>query len=72
MATESYCNHPGRDNKEGAQLGSDEWGTEWKYHRSKSIHSYQHQILKRNDCGNYWKESVKLTQSLAKVATDKP
>ena len=48
------------------------WGTEWKYHGSKSIHSYQHQILNRNGCGNYWKESVKLTQSLAEVATDKP
>ena len=63
---------PGSETKEGTQLGSDKWGTEWKYHGSKSIHSYQHQILNRNDCGNYWKESVKLTQSLAEVATDKP
>ena len=70
--TDSYCNYPGGENKEGTQLGSDKWGTEWKYHGSKSIHSYQHQILNRNECGNYWKESVKVTQSLAEVATDKP
>ena len=48
------------------------WGTEWKYHGSKSIHRYQNQILNRNGSENTTKEGDKLAQGLAKLTTDKP
>ena len=69
--TDSYGNYPRGKNEEGTQLGSDEWGTEWKHHGSKSIHCYQNQILNRNDKGNVTKERDKLTQGLTKLTTDK-
>ena len=50
---------------------ANEWGTEWKYHDSKSIHCYQNQILNRNDNENVTKEMDKLTQDLTKLTTDK-
>ena len=68
---ESYGNYPCGENKEGTQLGSDEWGTEWKHHGSKSIHRYENQILNRNENGKVTKERDKLTQGLAKLTTDK-
>ena len=67
----NYGKDPRGKNEEGTQLGSDEWGTEWKYHGSKSIHCYQNQILSRNDNGNVSKEREKLTQGLTKLTTDK-
>ena len=67
----NYGKHPRGKNEEGTQLGSDEWGTEWKYHGSKSIHCYQNQILNRNNKGNAIKAREKLTRGLTKLTTDK-
>ena len=68
----NYGKDPRDENEEGTQLGSDEWGTEWKHHGSKSIHCYQNQILNRNCKGNVTKERDELTQGLSKLTTDEP
>ena len=69
---DSPCDYPHRGNEEGTLLGSDEGGTEWKYHCYKSIHRYQNQILNRNDKGNVTKEREKLAQGLTKLTIDTP
>ena len=65
--TDSYGNCPRGENEEGAQLGSDEWGTERKHLGSKSTHRYQNQILNGNVQGNVSKERDKLAQGLTRI-----
>ena len=71
MRIKNYGKDPRGINEKGTQLGSDEWGTEWKHHGSKSIHCYQNQILNRNDKGNVTKAREKLTKGLTKLTTDR-
>ena len=43
---------PSGENEERAQLWTEEWETEGKYHSSKSIRSYQNEILNRHKNGD--------------------